>query len=199
MKVFSVLVLRALTCLTAAVPSCAQSAVNPDWEAIVVGGGPAGLSAASALGRVRRNALLIDSGEYRNQVTRRVHDVIGYDGIGLGEGMIFDASLTNFQGVTPSYFRWRARQQIAEYSTVHLMNGTVDTVEPQANNTYFTVNLHYDNGATSAVTARKVIIATGLRDVLPSTPGLQENFGKGIFWCPWCMTLPTTSDVSYVY
>lgn len=90
------------------------------------------------------------------------------------------------KGVTPAYFRWRARQQIDEYDTVHLTNGTVDKIEPQVNNTSFTITSHHENGTTSCVTARKVILATGLRDVLPSTPGVQENFGQGIFWCPWC-------------
>lgn len=50
------------------------------YDAIVVGGGPAGLSALSGLARVRRNVLLIDSGEYRNNATRHMHDVIGLDG-----------------------------------------------------------------------------------------------------------------------
>lgn len=54
---------------------------DTDYEAIVVGGGPAGLSALSGLARVRRNVLLIDSGEYRNQPTRHMHDVIGFDGV----------------------------------------------------------------------------------------------------------------------
>lgn len=53
---------------------------STDYDAIIVGGGPAGLSALSALARVRRNVLLIDSGEYRNQPTRHMHDVIGFDG-----------------------------------------------------------------------------------------------------------------------
>lgn len=51
------------------------------YDAVIVGGGPAGLSIASALGRVRRNALVIDSGEYRNAPTRHMHDVLGFDGI----------------------------------------------------------------------------------------------------------------------
>lgn len=38
----------------------------------------------------------------------------------------------------------------------------------------------------NTISARKIVLATGLRDILPSTPGLQENWGKGIFWCPWC-------------
>lgn len=51
-----------------------------DYDAIIVGGGPAGLSALSALARVRRNVLLVDSGVYRNGPTRHMHDVLGYDG-----------------------------------------------------------------------------------------------------------------------
>ena len=50
------------------------------YAAIIVGGGPAGLAAGSGLARVRRNVLLIDSGEYRNNPTRHMHDVLGYDG-----------------------------------------------------------------------------------------------------------------------
>ena len=52
----------------------------PTYDAIIIGGGPSGLSALSGLARVRRNVLLIDSGEYRNGPTRHMHDVLGYDG-----------------------------------------------------------------------------------------------------------------------
>lgn len=81
MKVNAILTVQTLAWLATAIPTASEPAVKADWDVVVVGGGPAGLSAASALGRVRRNALLIDSGDYRNQVTRRVHDVIGYDGM----------------------------------------------------------------------------------------------------------------------
>lgn len=50
------------------------------YDAIIVGGGPSGLAVGSGLARVRRNVLLIDSGEYRNDLTRHMHDVLGYDG-----------------------------------------------------------------------------------------------------------------------
>ncbi|KAM7210798.1 hypothetical protein V8F06_013823 [Rhypophila decipiens] len=74
-----------------------------------------------------------------------------------------------FDGVTPAYFRHAARQQLAHYETVSWINGTSSS--PSTNIT---------------ITARKVVLATGLRDIIPSTPGIVENWGKGMFWCPWC-------------
>ncbi|UNI20466.1 hypothetical protein JDV02_006548 [Purpureocillium takamizusanense] len=90
------------------------------------------------------------------------------------------------KGVTPAYYRWAARGQLAHYSTVSMTNGTVTKVEPQANNTFFKVSGRYLGRDDSVVTARKVVLATGLRDLLPATPGIRENWGKGIYWCPWC-------------
>ncbi|KAK1992884.1 FAD/NAD(P)-binding domain-containing protein [Colletotrichum falcatum] len=137
------------------------------YDAVIVGGGPSGLSVASALGRVRRNTLLIDSGEYRNAPTRHVHDVIGFD------------------GVTPAWYRFAAREQISHYDTVTMTNGTVTKIS--GNDTAnFVVSATYADGSTRDVRTRKVVLATGLKDDLPDTPGLWENWGKGIFWCPWC-------------
>ncbi|KIW12786.1 hypothetical protein PV08_07973 [Exophiala spinifera] len=133
------------------------------YDVVVVGGGPSGLSALSGLARVRRKALLIDSGQYRNLLTRHVHDVIGSD------------------GVTPAYFRWNARQQISQYPTVSMTNGTVTQIAKLNSSTFSIVDAdgnHY--------TSRKVVVATGLRDILPSTPGIAENWARGIYWCPWC-------------
>lgn len=67
-------------CFVSAVPVAQQGAISADYDAIVVGGGPAGLAALSSLARVRRRALLIDSAEYRNGPTRHMHDVAGFDG-----------------------------------------------------------------------------------------------------------------------
>ncbi|KAL0936204.1 sulphydryl oxidase [Colletotrichum truncatum] len=143
--------------------------VNNDtllYDAVIVGGGPAGLSTLSALGRVRRNTLLIDSGEYRNGPTRHMHDVIGFD------------------GVTPAWYRYAARKQIESYPTTSAINGTVTKIEGN-NNDNFVVSYTAD-GQTTSVKTRKIVLGTGLHDILPSTPGLQEIWGKGVYWCPWC-------------
>lgn len=89
-------------------------------------------------------------------------------------------------GIPPAYLRWVAQQQVANYKTVKAINGTVTNIKPEAEDTYFTVSMTTFDGTVSSLTARKIILATGLRDLLPPTPGLQENFGKGIYWCPWC-------------
>ncbi|KAI8951257.1 hypothetical protein F4801DRAFT_299121 [Xylaria longipes] len=167
MSLLTAILLSLLAVLANTAPILVSSTWT-DYEVIVVGGGPAGLAALSALARVRRNALLIDSGEYRNAPTRLVHDVIGFD------------------GVPPAYLRWVARKQVSHYETVKTTNGTVTNIRPESDNAYFTVSMTAFDGTVSSLTARKIVLATGLRDLLAPTPGLQENFGKGIYWCPWC-------------
>ncbi|KAK7727086.1 hypothetical protein SLS57_003119 [Botryosphaeria dothidea] len=142
----------------------------PEYDAIIVGGGPSGLSALSGLARVRRNVLLIDSGEYRNAKTRHLHDLLGFD------------------GVTPAYYRYAAREQLAHYDTISWTNGTVTKITSSGNSSYtsFTVSSTTANSTEETYRARKIILGTGIRDLLPDTPGLQENWAQGIFWCPWC-------------
>ncbi|KAI1879260.1 hypothetical protein JX265_002214 [Neoarthrinium moseri] len=141
-------------------------------DAIVIGGGPAGLSALSGLARVRRKAILIDSGEYRNGPTRHMHDVVGFD------------------GVEPAYFRWAARRLLSYYETIQMVNGTVTKIEPAQNNIFLVTGSYptevFPYVEEVTLRARKVVLATGLRDILPETPGIAQNWGEGIYWCPWC-------------
>ncbi|CAM1508615.1 Fc.00g054630.m01.CDS01 [Cosmosporella sp. VM-42] len=150
-----------------------------EYDAIIIGGGPAGLAALSGLARVRRNALLIDSGVYRNALTRHMHDVLGFD------------------GVTPAYYRFGARTQLSHYDTVTMTNGTVTKIEPLQNNTKFSVSADYPGNQKKTFTARKVVLATGLRDLLPNTPGIKENWGHGIYWCPWCDGQAMSMQISH--
>ncbi|KAJ5123269.1 FAD-dependent pyridine nucleotide-disulfide oxidoreductase [Penicillium atrosanguineum] len=143
----------------------AVSVPKTDYDVIIVGGGPAGLSAISGVSRVRRTALLFDNQQYRNAPTREMHDVIGND------------------GTPPAVFRGLAREQISKYDTAHWRNQTVESIAP-IDGDFSSFNVTDDTG--KSFTARKIVLGTGLRDLLPATPGLREAFGKGIFWCPWC-------------
>lgn len=67
-----------------------------------------------------------------------------------------------------------------------MVNGTVIKIEPQENNTWFYVSAEYPSNRTNILSTKKVVLATGLKDILPETPGIRENWGKGIYWCPWC-------------
>ncbi|TVY83867.1 putative thioredoxin reductase [Lachnellula suecica] len=139
---------------------------STDYDALVVGGGPSGLSALSGLARVRRKTLLLDSAEYRNGETRHMHDVIGND------------------GTVPAVFRYNARELIAKYPTAFMKNATVTSIVSVngTNGTYFLTT----DAAGETYTSRKVILATGLSDIIPDTPGVKEAWQRGIYWCPWC-------------
>ncbi|KAJ5223657.1 hypothetical protein N7468_008199 [Penicillium chermesinum] len=137
-----------------------------DYDVVIVGGGPAGLAASMSLGRVGRTSLMYDSGQYRNIQTRYMHDVLGQD------------------GEIPLKFRIAVRGQIDMYYSEYAKRATsgvkVTAVQPLAKG--FRV---YDEQG-GKITARKVILATGITDVLPDKPGFKEAFGRGLFWCPWC-------------
>jgi thioredoxin reductase len=131
------------------------------WDAIVVGGGPAGLSAALWLGRYRRRVLLFDAGEPRNEPAWAVH---GYPGI-----------------VDPSPLELRRRlQQQALGEGVETRAGEVVKVEGGKDG--FTA--HSRSG--DAHSARRIILAYGLRDYLPDIDGLEDLYGTSVFHCPDC-------------
>lgn len=68
-----------------------------------------------------------------------------------------------------------------------MTNGTVTGITPiNGTNPSFTAEVKYPSGEVVTLTARSIVLATGLQDILPNTPGLAENWGKGIYWCPWC-------------
>ncbi|RKF75083.1 putative thioredoxin reductase [Golovinomyces cichoracearum] len=134
------------------------------FDVVIVGGGPAGLSSLSSLARVRRTAMLFDSGEYRNAFTRNNHDVIGSD------------------GMAPSLFRSKAREQIARYPTASFQNETVVSILRSNDSSFFITTV----SSGKKYMSRKIILATGIHDILPDTPGIKEAWGRGMYWCAWC-------------
>lgn len=131
------------------------------WDVIVVGGGAAGLSAALMLCRARRRVLVIDAGEPRNRFAAHMHGVLGNE------------------GTDPAELLRRGRAEVAQYG-VELRESTVERVD--ASDLAVTVRL--SDGET--LTARALVVATGITDALPDIPGLAERWGTSVLHCPYC-------------
>ncbi|MTV23869.1 NAD(P)/FAD-dependent oxidoreductase [Nitriliruptoraceae bacterium ZYF776] len=133
-----------------------------DVDVVVVGGGPAGLAAATWLGRYRRRTLVVDAGEPRNATTWRIHGLLGHDPI------------------SPSELRTASLRGLDAYPHVDRVAGEVVTATGSEGD--FHVSL--DGGAH--VRARRVVLATGVRDRLPDVAGLADHYGADVFHCPAC-------------
>ena len=131
------------------------------FDVIVIGGGPAGLSAALMLGRCRRHVLLCDEGRPRNRRSRALHGYLTRDGI------------------APHAFNKRGRAELVKYGVRFRAIG-VTAVTRVANR----FQVSFARGADK--TARFVLIATGVTDELPAIPGFSECYGRSVFHCPYC-------------
>ncbi|CAL9324997.1 NAD(P)/FAD-dependent oxidoreductase [Streptomyces olindensis] len=130
------------------------------YAVVVVGGGAAGLSAALVLGRARHRTLVVDAGEPRNAPAAHMQGYLSRD------------------GMPPAEFLAAGREEIARYG-VELVRDRVVDVERGED---FSVVLA--GGRT--VRARRLVVATGLRDELPAVPGIAERFGRDVLHCPFC-------------
>lgn len=130
-------------------------------DVIVIGGGPAGLSAALMLGRCRRTVLLCDRGQPRNQRSRALHGYLTRD------------------GVAPATLNELGRAELGKYG-IELRVIGVTAVRRLVDG--FQVSL--DDGRDEI--ARFVLIATGVIDDLPAIAGFEECYGRSVFHCPYC-------------
>ena len=133
------------------------------YDALIVGGGPAGLSAALSLGRMLRTALVCDDDRPRNAPSTHLNNFASRDGI------------------HPAEWRKEARRDLEKYRTIAFKKDSVASLE------------RLDGGQFRAVFAsgdsavfRKVILADGIIDQLPEIPGFRELWGRSIFHCPYC-------------
>ncbi|TEA69455.1 NAD(P)/FAD-dependent oxidoreductase [Allopusillimonas ginsengisoli] len=133
-----------------------------EFDAIVVGGSYAGLSAAMQLARARRRVVVIDAGQRRNRYARHSHGFLTQDGI---EGSTIAAL---------------GQAQLLTYPTVTWIEGTA--VNAVAHNGGFRVTKH--DGQT--LRGHRLVLATGVIDELPLIDGLTERWGRHVFTCPYC-------------
>jgi thioredoxin reductase len=132
-------------------------------DAVIVGGGPAGLSAALVLGRARRNVLVLDTGKPANAASA---NAIG--------------GLLSQGDVTPAELRRTGREQLSEFPTVEVRDGEV--LDADSTPEGFFVNV--DVGRT--VRTHSFVLAHGLRYDPPPLPGIDSLWGQSVFHCPFC-------------
>ena len=134
--------------------------MNESYDVVVIGGGAAGLSGAVALARSRRSLLVADAGEPRNSPAGHVHNFLTRD------------------GTPPEELYAAGRAEVARYGG-HVEAGKVTSLSRDGE-----LFLAEVNGR--AVTARRLLVATGLHDELPNVPGLAERWGIDVLHCPYC-------------
>jgi thioredoxin reductase len=138
-----------------------------EYDAVVIGGGAAGLSAALVLTRARRRIVVVDAGQPRNAPAAHIQGFLGSDGL------------------PPTELLATGREEVAGYGG-DLLAGTVSSVAADAHTTWgrpsFQVRLN-DGGL---LRSRRVLVTTGLHDDIPDLPGVRERWGRDVLHCPYC-------------
>ena len=135
--------------------------METDFEALVVGGAAAGLSAALVLGRARVRTLVVDAGDPSNRNAPAIGGLLGQD------------------GTSPAQLYAAGRDQLTELPTVELRPGAVTGIEAAG---AFRATL----AGGDTITAGRVLIAGGMRYRVPDVPGLSQLWGDRAFMCPYC-------------
>ncbi|WP_232329763.1 MULTISPECIES: NAD(P)/FAD-dependent oxidoreductase [unclassified Sporosarcina] len=133
------------------------------YDCAIIGGGPAGLSAALVLGRARRNVIIFDDDHARNRVSRASHGFLTRD------------------GVHPAELRRIGREELRHYPSVSFHHKKIVAAERLD-------ETHYELMTADGKMFRtqKVLLAVGLRDEQPNVPGIERFYGTSIFSCPYC-------------
>lgn len=145
---------------------------NKNFDVIITGGSYSGLSAAMALGRSLRNVLVIDNGKPCNRQTPHSHNFVTHD------------------GKTPAEIAKLAKQDVGKYDTVRFYNGTV--VKTSKANEGFVI----ETSTGEKFYAKKLILASGVKDIMPDIPGFAECWGISVIHCPYCHGYEVKNEIT---
>jgi thioredoxin reductase len=132
------------------------------YDVAVIGGGAAGLSAALVLARARRNVLVVDAGTPRNAPAARMHGFLSRDGLPPGELLALGRNEVNSYGGD-------------------IVAGTATDLVPDGGSGFW---VRLADG--QRISARRLLVTTGLRDELPDIPGLRDRWARDVLHCPYC-------------
>lgn len=132
------------------------------WDVVIVGGGPAGCSAAIVLARSNRSVIIIDEGRQRNLKSHGMHNFLTRDGI-----------------LPPEYLS-HAQTELGQYG-VSRVRSRVISAQKLADKGFKLIDNNNDT-----YLCRRVLLATGVTDEIPDIPGMQELWGCSVFHCPYC-------------
>lgn len=138
------------------------AAKNNSWDAIIVGGGPAGCNAAMVLARCHRKVLLVDEGHQRNILSHGMHNYLTRD----------DMLPKDFLGIT--------HEELDKYGVVRL-KARADCARILPNN-----HFEVDVAGNGTQQCRRLLLSTGVTDNIPDVPGMKELWGCSVFHCPFC-------------
>ena len=133
-----------------------------NFDVIIIGGSYSGLSAAMSLGRSLRQVLVIDSGLPCNRQTPHSHNFITQD------------------GEKPAVISAKAKLQVDLYTTVHFYNGLAIKAIKKGN------GFEVSTESGEIFSSRKILFATGVKDLLPEIKGFADCWGISVLHCPYC-------------
>jgi thioredoxin reductase len=140
----------------------AAAVTSRDFDVVIAGGGPAGLSAALILGRACRRVLICDCGTPRSWASKAIYGFLTRDGI------------------DPAQFRRIARRELSRYRNIEWLDGQITHAERKPDGR-FEIRV-----GRRRATSRKLLIATGVVDHLPKIAQIEKFFGTSVFQCPYC-------------
>ncbi len=140
-----------------------ERTIDAEWDVIIVGGGPAGMSAALVLGRARKRVLVIDTQRPRHAVADGVHNLL------------------TREGISPAELRKIGRAEISAFPTTRFLDDCVAEVDRTDPHT-----LHIQTTSGQRYSAPTLLLAVGVEDVHPDLPGYAAMWGASVHVCPYC-------------
>ncbi|WP_431610984.1 NAD(P)/FAD-dependent oxidoreductase [Chryseobacterium sp. 'Rf worker isolate 10'] len=145
---------------------------NKNFDIIIIGGSYSGLSAGMSLGRSLRNVLIIDNGKPCNKQTPHSHNFVTHD------------------GKTPAEITKLAKEDVEKYDTIQFYNGMVVKTKKT------TEGFEVETSSNEMFYAKKLIIASGVKDMMPEIPGFAECWGISVIHCPYCHGYEVKNEIT---